>query len=188
MSNTPLKEVAGFMAAHSLVLATAESCTAGLIAAHLAEVPGAGELLESACITYSPGAKQRRLGVRPATVARFNLTSEQVAGEMAQGVLRNSQANLAIANTGVTDDTDPAIPAGTQCFAWFFAEKDGRAPKLFTETRRFTGERNEIREQAARHALSRIPVYYAVFMGEDKPENVPEKDFRNLRAQAAESS
>jgi PncC family amidohydrolase len=188
MSNTPLKEVADFMAAHSLILATAESCTAGLIASHLAEVPGAGELLESACITYSPGAKQRRLGVRPETIERFNLTSEQVAGEMAQGVLRSSQANLAIANTGVTDDTDPTIAAGTQCFAWLFAERAGRPPRMFTETKRFTGERNEIREQAARHALSRIPVYYPAFMGEDKPENVPERDFRNLRAQAAESS
>ncbi|MEO8020801.1 CinA family protein [Polaromonas sp.] len=188
MSNTPLKEVAGFMAAHSLVLATAESCTAGLIAAHLAEVPGAGELLESACITYSPDAKQQRLGVKPETIARFNLTSEQVAGEMAQGVLRNSQANLAIANTGVTDDTDPAIPAGTQCFAWLFAGRNGQAAEMFTETRRFTGERNEIREQAARHALSKIPVYYAALSGKVAPAKEPANNLRNLRAQAVGSS
>jgi nicotinamide mononucleotide (NMN) deamidase PncC len=107
---------------------------------------------------------------------------------MARGVLAGSQANLAIANTGVTDDTDPAIPPGTQCFAWLFAGRAGRPTRMFTETKRFTGERNEIREQAARHALSKIPVYYAAFMGDDKPEDIPAKDIRSLRAQAAESS
>lgn len=172
MSSTPLKEVARFMTAHSLLLTTAESCTAGLIASHLADVPGAGELLESASVTYSPGAKQRRLGVSPDTIARFNLTSEQVAAEMAQGALRSSQANLAVANTGVTDNIDPAIPAGTQCFAWLFSGQDGQPPRLFTETRRFNGARNDIRDQAARHALSRIPFYYAAFKGGDTPSEV----------------
>lgn len=158
------------MAGQSLVLTTAESCTAGLIAAHLADVPGAGELLESACVTYSPEAKQRLLGVSAETIRNFNLTSEQVASEMAQGALQGSPANLAIANTGVTDDTDPAIPAGTQCFAWVFAAHAGHAPKIFTETRRFAGARNEIREQAAYYALSRISHYHAAFCGECKPE------------------
>ena len=173
MSSTPLKEVARFMTEHSLRLTTAESCTAGLIASHLADVPGAGELLESACVTYSPAAKQRRLGVNPDTIAHFNLTSEQVAAEMAQGALRNSQANLAVANTGVTDNIDPAIPSGTQCFAWLFSGPAGQPPTLFTETRRFSGTRNAIRDQAARHALARIPVYYAAFKGGDTPCESP---------------
>jgi nicotinamide-nucleotide amidase len=150
-----LKAVADFMSSQSLVLTTAESCTAGLIAAHLADVPGAGSLLECAFVVYSPEAK-RRLGVKAETLECCNLTSEQVAAEMARGALGHSEANLSIANTGVVDDTDPSIPAGTQCFAWLFAGRENLPEKLFTETRRFSGDRNSIREQAAAYALTQI--------------------------------
>ena len=148
--------IADYMKRHHLKLATAESCTAGLIAAHLAEVPGAGELLECAYVVYSPEAKQRCLGVKKETIERHNLTSEEVAREMADGVLSRSEANLAVANTGVTDDTDPRIPAGTQCFAWAFRRADGRV-QVHSETRRFQGDRTGIREAAADFALRRIP-------------------------------
>lgn len=156
-----LQQVADYLCAHALVLTTAESCTAGLIAAHLADVPGAGKSLESAFVVYSPEAKQRHLAVKLETMERHNLTSEPVACEMARGALRNSDANLAIANTGVTDDTDPAIEPGTQCFAWCFAARDTLPEKTFSETRRFSGDRNAIREQAALHALTRIPLWHA---------------------------
>lgn len=119
--------IADYMKGHRLMLVTAESCTAGLIASRLAEVPGAGKLLECAYVVYSPEAKQRCLGVRKETIERCNLTSEEVAREMAAGALARSDANLAVSNTGVTDDTDPRIPAGTQCFAWPFAVPTGRS-------------------------------------------------------------
>lgn len=156
-----LAGVASFMKRHALVLTTAESCTAGLIAAHLADVPGAGALLECAFVVYSPQAKQSCLGVSAGTIERCNLTSDAVAGEMARGALCRSQATLAIANTGVTDNTDPDIPAGTQRFAWLFAGGPGEVGKLVTETRRFHGDRKAIREQAAAHALLQIPARHA---------------------------
>jgi nicotinamide-nucleotide amidase len=148
--------IAEYMKRQRLMLVTAESCTAGLIASRLAEVPGAGKLLECAYVVYSPEAKQRSLGVKKETIERYNLTSEEVAREMATGALERSDANLAVANTGVTDDTDPAIPPGTQCFAWAFRRPDGRV-EVHSETRRFEGERNDIREAAADFALRRIP-------------------------------
>ncbi|MDB5964868.1 MAG: ompetence-damaged protein [Polaromonas sp.] len=152
-----LAVVAAYMKSHALRMTTAESCTAGLIAAHLADVPGAGALLESAFVVYSPEAKKRCLGVKPETLERHNLTSEAVAAEMARGALSNSDVNLAVSNTGVTDDTDPAIPAGTQCFAWLFAAGPDHPEALFTETRRFGGDRNSIRAQAAAYALMQVP-------------------------------
>ena len=148
--------IADYMKRSRLMLVTAESCTAGLIASRLAEVPGAGTLLECAYVVYSPEAKQRCLGVSKATIERYNLTSEEVAREMATGALERSDANLAVANTGVTDDTDPRIPAGTQCFAWAFRRDDG-GQAVHSETRRFDGDRNRIREAAADFALRRIP-------------------------------
>lgn len=155
------KAAAHYLQAHGLVLVTAESCTAGLIASRLASAPGAGEVLESAFVVYDPKAKHRYLGVKQSTLERFNLTSEPVAVEMARGALSHSDANLAIANTGVADDTDAAIPAGTQCFAWAF--RDGSRTQIFTETKRFRGERNEVREAAADYALQRIAHYHRRF-------------------------
>lgn len=152
--------VAAFMREKSLLLVTAESCTAGLIAATLADTKGAGQLLDCAFVVYSPQAKQRCLGVRPQTIERFNLTSEEVAREMALGALDNSRANLAIANTGVTDDTDKDTPAGTQCFAWAFAFPPHAPIHVFSETRRFDGQRNQIREASAEYALLRVSYYY----------------------------
>jgi len=155
------KAAAEYLGDHGLVLVTAESCTAGLIASRLAEVPGAGQVLESAFVVYDPKAKQRCLGVREETMERYNLTSEPVALEMARGALKNSDANLAIANTGVADDADPAVKPGTQCFAWAFRE--GKRTQVFTETQRFTGNRNDIREAAADYALERIALYHRRF-------------------------
>ncbi|CAN7707141.1 CinA family protein [Variovorax sp. LjRoot84] len=155
------KAAAEYLEDHGLVLVTAESCTAGLIASRLAEVPGAGQVLESAFVVYDPKAKQRYLGVSAGTIDRYNLTSEPVALEMARGALKHSDANLAIANTGVADDADPAIGPGTQCFAWAFRE--GKRTQIFTETQRFIGRRNEIREAAADYALERIALYHRRF-------------------------
>ncbi|HWL29048.1 MAG TPA: nicotinamide-nucleotide amidohydrolase family protein, partial [Burkholderiaceae bacterium] len=86
-----IEEVAAFMKENSLMLVTAESCTAGLIAATLADIPGAGQLLDCAFVVYSPEAKQRCLSVRSETLDQFNLTSEEVAREMAHGALGNSR-------------------------------------------------------------------------------------------------
>jgi len=152
-----IREVAAFMRDRSLRLVTSESCTAGLIAATLADVEGAGELLECAFVTYSPQAKQRCLDVRKETIAAFNLTSEEVAREMALGALDHSTANVAVANTGVTDNTDDRIPAGTQCFAWAFrVSRQASSPVVYSETCRFDGDRRTIRERSAHHALRRI--------------------------------
>jgi len=151
-----------FLKDRSLRLVTAESCTAGLIASCVADAEGAGGLLECAYVTYSPNAKQRCLGVRPETWEQFNLTSEQVAREMALGALERSDATLAIANTGVTDAVDPDIPPGTQCYAWAF-RCDGGDPVVFSETKRFTGDRNTIRHDSARYALDRVPSLHERF-------------------------
>ncbi|QEK91961.1 CinA family protein [Achromobacter insolitus] len=165
-----IERIAGYMHEHALTLVTAESCTAGLIAATLADVPGAGSLLDCAFVVYSPEAKMRCLGISSATLARHNLTSEPVAREMALGASRKSPALVAISNTGVTDDIDDDIPAGTQCFAWVF--KTGHAdaaPAVYSETRRFSGSRNAMRLASARYALQRLADYHAELWGNPKP-------------------
>lgn len=156
-----IERIADYMREHKLLLVTAESCTSGLIAATLADVPGAGKLLDCAFVTYSVEAKQRCLDVGEETLENNNLTSEPVAREMAMGALARSRANVAISNTGVVDDTDPEIPAGTQCFAWAFRSTSvPEGVALFSATRRFEGDRVTIRQMSAEFALSQIPVHH----------------------------
>ena len=156
-----IERVATFMQDNDLKLVTAESCTAGLIAATLADIPGAGQLLDCAFVVYSVEAKQRCLGVPQSTLDSHNLTSEAVARDMALGAARKSPANVAVANTGVTDATDDRIPSGTQCYAWVFkmGQADAR-PVVFTATKRFSGDRNSIRKASAEYALQGVVEHY----------------------------
>lgn len=152
-----------YLEQHGLLLATAESCTAGRIVALLAEVPGSGSLVECGYVVYSPEAKQRLLGVNPRTIAHFNLTSVEVAREMVIGALRDSPANVAIATTGLcgTEDVD-GIPAGTVCFAWGFVHED--RVSVFTRKHRFFGDRATLQHEAAIHALEMLPHFHARMM------------------------
>lgn len=157
---TLLTEVVDYLSAHQLRLVTAESCTAGLITSELARVPGSGQTIICGLAVYSPDAKHRLLGVEYATIERYGLTSEQVAGEMAVGALVRNAADVAVANTGVAGPAPPddGTPVGTVCFSWAF--RSGSGWNLYTETRRFAGGRNDVRLHAAHYALERIPHYY----------------------------
>ena len=122
MSKDPVFEALFYLRTHNLVLTTAESCTAGAMVSLLAAVPGTGEVLESGYVVYSPSAKRRLLGVSQQTIERYGLTSEAVAWEMALGALKDSDATVAIASTGVAGpEPQDGIAPGTVCFAWAFA-------------------------------------------------------------------
>lgn len=158
--NNKLESIGRYLEEQGLKLVTAESCTAGLIASSLAEIPGCGKWLECAFVTYSANAKVSCLGVNPATIERCNLTSEEVAREMAEGALRLSRANVAVADTGVAgpENGEGGIPAGTVCFAWSIQR--GEKVTTFSETRKFNGDRNEVRAASADYAISRIWHYH----------------------------
>src|SRR5690606_26101666 len=94
------------------------------------------------------------------TLKKHNLTSEAVLKEMAVVALQQRPDMLAIANTGVDDEADNAIRASSQCFAWAFRSNDG-ALHVYSETQRFNGHRNTIREHSAEYALQRISHYHA---------------------------
>ena len=89
-----------------VMIATAESCTGGLIAGALTEVPGSSDAFDRGFVTYSNGAKQQMLGVTSDTLTEFGAVSEEVAAQMAAGALRNSDAGIAVSVTGI------AGPAG----------------------------------------------------------------------------
>lgn len=160
-----LQRISDYFDEQKIRVVTAESCTAGMIAAILGDCPGCGSWFESGFVTYSPEAKSRVLGVKPETIENFDLTSEQVAREMVEGALRNSRGNVAVANTGLAGPSngESGIPVGTVCFAWGF-EHNGTVV-VNCETRRFDGDRNEVRKAAAEYAIERIPHYYEQLPG-----------------------
>ncbi|MEM5446375.1 MULTISPECIES: CinA family protein [Paraburkholderia] len=157
------QHVVSFLTSVGRKLATAESCTGGLMASTLAAVPGSGGCLDVGFVAYSPTGKAGFLGVREETMERYGLTSEEVAREMAEGALAadGCSADVAVSNTGVADAVcdGNGPPAGTQCFGWSWRLEDGRCV-TFTETERFVGSRNEIRAAAAQYAFSRIEHYF----------------------------
>ena len=140
-------------------VATAESCTGGLVAAALTETAGSSNWFERGFVTYSNEAKSEALGVAVALLAAHGAVSEPVAAAMAVGALARSRASLAIAITGIAGPGGavPGKPVGTVCFGWAFSAPGlaGDAPTVMTETVRFPGDRRAVRRRAAWHALER---------------------------------
>ncbi|MSU91423.1 nicotinamide-nucleotide amidohydrolase family protein [Rhodobacteraceae bacterium 2CG4] len=103
--------------ARGWMLATAESCTGGLVAAALTEVPGSSDVLERGFVTYSNRAKTEMLGVAQATLDAHGAVSEQTAAEMAAGALAGAGVDLAVSVTGVAGPGGSAHkPEGLVCF------------------------------------------------------------------------
>lgn len=149
------KKFGDFCLNKKIKVVTAESCTAGFIGATIAMTPGSSAWLDRGFIVYTPEAKHSMLGVSPQTIETYDITSVEVAKEMAWGAIRKSEANLALAVTGVAGPSGgtESIPVGTVCMAWFLNhKKDG----LILEKKVFEGSRNEIREQVVRHMLERV--------------------------------
>lgn len=161
-----VETVVDYLRQHALRLTTAESCTAGSIITLLAQIPGSGELIESGYVVYSPEAKQRLLGVSADTIQTFNLTSCEVAREMAVGALRDSPASVAVSTTGLLGPEDvDGIPAGTVCFAWAFMA--GQQMAVFSRKQRFSGSRDSVLRQASLYALQELPaLHQAMLNGE----------------------
>ncbi|KXB29013.1 damage-inducible protein CinA [Dechloromonas denitrificans] len=132
-------------------LAAAESCTGGWLAQSVTAIAGSSTWFDRGFVTYSNAAKVEMLGVPETTLERHGAVSEATARAMAQGVLRNSRADWAVAITGIAGPSggSPEKPVGTVCFAW--AQKDKGCEAQVCQ---FAGDRAAVREQSVRHALN----------------------------------
>jgi len=134
-----------------LTIATAESCTGGMVAAALTDVAGASDVFERGFITYMRTDKQEMLGVRAATLAAFGAVSEEVAREMAAGALAHSGAGLAVSVTGIAGPGGSEFkPEGRVCFG---LAREGQPVR--SETVEFGAPgRAKVRLAARDHALA----------------------------------
>ena len=138
------------LSAGSLTLAAAESCTAGLVADLLAQVPGASRVFWGSYVCYTPAAKEAMMGVEGDLIRRYGAVSRETASAMAEGALGRSGADLAVAVTGLAgpEGDGSAVPVGTVWIGVKLREGEGRMPRVH-----YAGSRNEVRMAAALDAL-----------------------------------
>ena len=139
-------------------MATAESCTGGLIAAQCTDWPGSSRWFERGLVTYSNAAKTELLGVDAGLIESHGAVSNAVARAMALGAVYRTKARVSVAVTGIAgpDGGSDDKPVGTVWFGWCL---DGL---VYSECQLFSGDRQQIRQASSIHALSglvkRLPV------------------------------
>ena len=144
--------LADLMLKKGWLLATAESCTGGMISAACTDLAGSSAWFERGFVTYSNAAKTELLGVDAALIAAHGAVSEEVARAMAAGAIARSRAQVAVAVTGVAGPSggSRAKPVGT---VWFGFMLDGQ---LSSEVQHFDGDRAAVRLATVQHALKRL--------------------------------
>lgn len=142
-------EILALAKARGIMIATAESCTAGMVAAALTDIAGSSAVFERGFVTYTNAAKIQMLDVRAQTLEEYGAVSEQIAEQMARGALANSEAQLAISLTGIAGPGGSEHkPEGRVCFG--IAGPNG----AMAQTVEFGAVgRSEVRAAARDHAL-----------------------------------
>ena len=137
-------------AAQKRLIATAESCTGGLIAGAITEIPGASDIFEHGFVTYSNLAKTEMLGVPAALIERCGAVSAEVAEAMAQGAIEKSRADIAVSATGIAG---PGGGSTDKPVGLVFLGIATRAGAVFHQRVQFKGGRDEVRLQSVKEAL-----------------------------------
>jgi len=135
-----------------LTAATAESCTGGLVAAAISEIPGSSLVLDRGFVTYSNEAKQQMLGVTPATIDVYGAVSKECADEMAKGALAHAQVDLAVSITGIAGPTG-AVAGKPLGLVYFCAAS--RSGRVIAHDRKFGAiGRDKVRRASVLQALA----------------------------------
>ena len=162
-THTLTEQLAEALLQHGWMLASAESCTGGMIASRCTDLSGSSQWFERGFVTYSNEAKHEMLGVNTALIAEYGAVSEAVAQAMALGAMRHSRAQVTVAVTGVAGPTGGSAdkPVGTVWFAWATPSDAGPTPGaetawVKTEVMHFSGDRAAVREATVQHALKTL--------------------------------
>ena len=146
----PAEQLGRLLKSKERKIATAESCTGGWIAQMITEVSGSSTWFDRGFVTYSNAAKMQMLGVKPETLDKYGAVSAQTATEMVNGALAYSDADCAIAVTGIAgpDGGTAQKPVGTVFIAWAYKNQEVKVVE-----KKLTGNRYQIRRQTVKIAL-----------------------------------
>lgn len=155
--SSALPQLAQSLRTRGWMLATAESCTGGMIAAACTDLPGSSAWFDRGFVTYSNAAKHDMLGVPSSLIAQHGAVSEAVVRAMAQGAVARSQAQVSIAVSGVAGPSGgcAAKPVGTVWLAWCVAGL------VHSACHHFPGDRASIRQHTVQHALAHLQTLLA---------------------------
>ena len=146
------REIVEKLIERGIVVATAESCTGGLISSTITDVPGSSAIFGYGMVTYSNEAKMKILGVKEDTLKQFGAVSKETAYEMAEGLKKVSSADVAISVTGIAGPGGGSEEKPVGLVYMGIATKEG----IFTKKNLFNGDRDEIRKQTVHTALNLI--------------------------------
>ncbi|MCU7939265.1 MAG: CinA family protein [gamma proteobacterium symbiont of Bathyaustriella thionipta] len=163
MIETTLNDLADFCIKSKQLIATAESCTGGLVAKLITDCAGSSQWFERGFVTYSNLSKEQMLGLDEQLINDNGAVSEAVAEAMARGVLEHSQAHYALSVTGIAGPAGgtETKPVGTVCFAWAYYDlvaENLAMEKIncITMTQYFSGDRQAVRTQSAHFSLHKL--------------------------------
>ncbi len=147
---TLAQSVVDLLKTNNLYISTCESCTGGMVASSIIDIPGASDIYKEGFVTYSNKAKRSRLGVKKSTLVKYGAVSEQTAKEMAKGCAQTSKADVTVSTTGIAgpDGGSEDKPVGLVYIGCSVCGKT-RVNKY-----NFDGDRTEIRSKAASAALA----------------------------------
>ena len=133
-------------------IACCESCTGGLLAATIINVPSASKVIDSSYVTYSNEEKVRLANVKTETIERVGVVSEEVASEMAEGTRLSCKSNVGVGISGIAGPTGatPTKPVGMVCFAFSIEGK------ISSFTCHFSGGRNTVRKKSVNFAINKL--------------------------------
>ena len=146
------ERIVALMREKKITLATAESCTGGMFASRIIDVPGVSEVYKAGFVTYANEAKQNLIGVKEETLVQFGAVSEQTAKEMVLGAMKAAKADVAVATTGIAGPGGGTKekPVGLVYIAC------GSGGDIEVEKCLFNGNRKEIRQASVEHALGML--------------------------------
>lgn len=152
--NVPLEKlVVELLKKYGLTISFGESCTGGMLASTIINVPGSSMVINESYITYSIEAKERLLGVKKETIDKYSVYSKETAKEMAEGVYNKSKANVAVSVTGRAGGSKNDLLDGTFDYA-IITNINGKTTQ-YVESYKFSGSRNDIRKMQTTHILWR---------------------------------
>jgi nicotinamide-nucleotide amidase len=146
------KKILKLAKAKNIIIAVAESCTGGMVSSSITSIPGSSDVFDRGFVTYSYESKTDLLGVPAALINKQGAVSKEVAELMVIGTLKNSNANLAVAITGIAGPSG-GTETKTVGLVHFASNYKG---KVFHQQKIFDGNRDAIRQSATQHALEML--------------------------------
>lgn len=146
-----IADLADVLKDRNLKVATAESCTGGMIAAALTELPGASDWVDRGFVTYNNTAKHEMLGVSQSILEKYGAVSNDCVAQMVVGALKNSNAQVAVAVSGIAGPggEEPGKPVGTVFLGWGLKDEMPNIIRFH-----FEGDRQHVREQCVEEAVN----------------------------------